>query len=81
MKDFEIECDNCGSHDVHKVLAAPPRPPQKEIVKMSDAVSRAIRSNTSTAVPAIMHYTTYKYRCANCGDESKEFTQPFGGLA
>jgi hypothetical protein len=77
MKDFEIDCDNCGSHNVNEVPAPPPEPPRKETIKMSEAVERiGQNSPLSWTSTTAMTYTAYRYRCNNCGEESKAFTRP-----
>lgn len=72
VNNFEIECDDCGSHEVHKVRAKDPPRPNKRVVKMSEVLAQP-KPNGFTL--AVMTYTEYKYQCANCGAETRSFRE------
>lgn len=72
--NYEIECDNCGSHKVKKIMAVQPEPPKIPVLKMSEVVA-GNAPVPKTTFNAVMTYSTYKLHCDNCGYETEPFTE------
>jgi uncharacterized Zn finger protein len=72
VSNYEIECDKCGSHSVVQRLAAPPKPPEVPVIKMSEFKDKRPVPNTMSN--AVMTYSTVVLHCNNCGNETEPFT-------